>query len=154
METFPCYWPFVRGIHRSKASDTEPLKFSLICTSTNGWVNNQDAGDLRRYRAHYGVSVMVAPRLFGSTFVQVMACRLFGAKLTWTSADLLSIRPLARCLCDPESSGTIGTLLAHADSTGTIKRVCWHKPPKWRPLKTCRALNSQNRNVSVSTGSN
>ena len=37
------------------------------------------------------------------------------------------VPPLARCLCDPESSGTIGTLLAPADSTGTIKRVCWHK---------------------------
>ena len=24
----------------------------------NGWVNNRDAGDLRRYRAHYDVIVM------------------------------------------------------------------------------------------------
>ena len=29
------------------------LMFSLICTWTNGWANNQDAGDLRRHRAHY-----------------------------------------------------------------------------------------------------
>ena len=27
-------------------------------TWTNGWVNNQDAGDLRRHRAHYDVTVM------------------------------------------------------------------------------------------------
>ena len=66
---------------------------------------------------------------------------------------IISLHCSSRCLCDPQSSGTIGTLLAPTDSTGTIKRVCWHKPPKWRPLKTCRALNSQNRNVSVSTGS-
>ena len=81
----------------------------------------------------------------------VIGCKL--AKLGWNKIEHQNTF-FPRCLCDPESSGTIGTLLAPADSTGTIKRVCWHKPPKWRPLKTCRALNSQNRNVSVSTGSN
>ena len=62
---FPRYWPFVRGIHRSPVDS--PLKgqwrgalvFSLICAWTNGWVNNRDAGDLRRHRAHYDVTVMV-----------------------------------------------------------------------------------------------
>ena len=34
------------------------LMFSLICVWINGWVNNREAGDLRRYRAHYGVTVM------------------------------------------------------------------------------------------------
>ena len=34
------------------------LMFSLILAWTNGWVNNRDAGDLRRYRAHYDVTVM------------------------------------------------------------------------------------------------
>ena len=34
------------------------LMFSLICAWTNGWVNNQDADDLRRHRAHYDVTVM------------------------------------------------------------------------------------------------
>ena len=32
--------------------------FSLICVWINGWVNNGEAGDLRRYRAHYDVIVM------------------------------------------------------------------------------------------------
>ena len=32
--------------------------FSLICGWINGWVNNGEAGDLRRYRAHYDVNVM------------------------------------------------------------------------------------------------
>ena len=41
---FPCYWPFVRGIHRSpvksphKGQWRRALIFSLICTWTNGWV--------------------------------------------------------------------------------------------------------------------
>ena len=34
------------------------LMFSLICIWINGWVNNSEAGDLRRYRAHYDVIVM------------------------------------------------------------------------------------------------
>ena len=32
--------------------------FSLICVWIKGWVNNRGAGDLRRYRAHYDVTVM------------------------------------------------------------------------------------------------
>ena len=61
---FPRYWPFVRGIHRSlvnsphKAQWRGALMFSLICVWINGWVNNREAGDLRRYRAHYDVTVM------------------------------------------------------------------------------------------------
>ena len=34
------------------------LMFSLICVWINGWVNNREAGDLRRHRAHYDVIVM------------------------------------------------------------------------------------------------
>ena len=33
--------------------------FSLICVWINGWVNNREAGDLRRYRGHYDVIVML-----------------------------------------------------------------------------------------------
>ena len=32
--------------------------FSLICAWINAWVNNREAGDLRRHRTHYGVIVM------------------------------------------------------------------------------------------------
>ena len=35
------------------------LMFSLICTWINGWVNNGEAGDLRRYHPHYDVTVML-----------------------------------------------------------------------------------------------
>ena len=37
------------------------LMFSLICAWINSWVNNGEAGDLRRHSAHYDVSVMDAP---------------------------------------------------------------------------------------------
>ena len=61
---FPRYWPFVRGIHRSPVNSPHKgqwhgaLMFSLICAWINGWVNNRWAGDLRRHRAHYDVTVM------------------------------------------------------------------------------------------------
>ena len=34
------------------------LMFSLICAWINGWLNNREAGDLRRNRAHYDVIIM------------------------------------------------------------------------------------------------
>ena len=61
---FPRYWPFVRGIHWSPVNSPHKgqwrgaLMFSLICALINGWVNNREAGDLRRHRAHYDVIVM------------------------------------------------------------------------------------------------
>ena len=64
---FPRYWPFVWGIHRSPVNSLHKgqwrgaLMFSLICTLTNGWVNNREAGDLRRHRAHYDFIVMQRP---------------------------------------------------------------------------------------------
>ena len=67
---FPCYWPFVRGIHRSsvdfphKGQRRGALKFSLICAWTNGWGNNRDACDLRRHRTHYNVTVMFHQRKY------------------------------------------------------------------------------------------
>ena len=34
------------------------LMFSLTCAWTKGWVNNRDAGDLRRHRTQYDVTAM------------------------------------------------------------------------------------------------
>ena len=35
------------------------MVFSLISAWINGWVNNREADDFRRHRAHYGVIVML-----------------------------------------------------------------------------------------------
>ena len=56
-EHFPRHWPFVRGIHH-KGQWCGALKFSLICVWMDDWVNNREAGDLRRHRAHYDFIVM------------------------------------------------------------------------------------------------
>ena len=53
-------------IHRSPVSSPHKgqwcgaLMFPFICAWTNGWINNREAGDLRRHRAHYDVSVMAS----------------------------------------------------------------------------------------------
>ena len=63
---FPRYWPFVRGIHRSPVNFPHKgqwrivLMFSLNCAWIYGWVNNGEAGDMRRHRSHYDVFVMIA----------------------------------------------------------------------------------------------
>ena len=63
---FPRNWPFVRRIHRSPVNSPHKgqwrgaLMFSLICVGINDWVNNREAGDLRRNRAHYDVTVMLS----------------------------------------------------------------------------------------------
>ena len=49
-----------RWIPCKKASDAELWFFSLICVWIYGWENNREAGDLRRYRVHFGVIVINA----------------------------------------------------------------------------------------------
>ena len=72
---FPRYWPSVRGIHRSPVNSQHKgqwrgaLMFSLICTWINVWVNNREAGDLRRHCAHYDVIVMYVPRNMHTVFL-------------------------------------------------------------------------------------
>ena len=43
----------------TKANDVELWCFLRSVPSINGWVNNSEAGDLRRHRAHYDVIVMM-----------------------------------------------------------------------------------------------
>ena len=61
---FPRYWPFVRGNHRWPVNSLRKGQwrgawlFSLICAWINGKVNNREAGEMRRHRAHYDVNLM------------------------------------------------------------------------------------------------
>ena len=62
---FPRHWPYVRGIYRSpvnsphKGQWRRALMLSLICAWINAWVNNCEAGDLRRHRTDYDVIVLL-----------------------------------------------------------------------------------------------
>ena len=65
METFSALLTFVWRIHRSPVNSPHKcqwrgaLMFYLISTWINDWVNNREAGDLRRNLAHYDVIVMI-----------------------------------------------------------------------------------------------
>ena len=63
-EGFPHYWPFSWWRHQmetfsaSLAICAGNSWFTMICARINGWVNNGEAGDLRRHCTHYDVVVM------------------------------------------------------------------------------------------------
>ena len=81
---FPRNWPFVRGIHRSPVNSPHKgqwrgaLVFSLICVWINDWINNREAGDLRRYRAHYDVIVMCGDRFAHYDVIVMCSDRFVG----------------------------------------------------------------------------
>ena len=64
METFSALVAFsagnspVTGEFPAQRPLTRSFDVTLICTWTDSWANNADAGDWRRYRAHYDVIVM------------------------------------------------------------------------------------------------
>ena len=95
-EHFPCYWPFVREIHRSpvnfphKVQWRGALMFSLICARMNGWVNNREAGDLRRYRVHYDVIVMFYRHGLDTSRHETESCRIL--LIRFSSGNLRSKR--------------------------------------------------------------
>ena len=62
METFSALLALYAGEFRAQRKWCRTLMFSFICAWINGWVNNREAGDLRRHRAHYDVNVMYKSR--------------------------------------------------------------------------------------------
>ena len=54
METFAAL--LVNSSHKGQWRGA--LMFSLPYVWVNGWVSSREAGDLRRYRAHFDVTVM------------------------------------------------------------------------------------------------
>ena len=56
METFSALLAICAG--NSPVQWRGALVLSLICTRIIGWANNGEAGDLRRHRAHYDVTVL------------------------------------------------------------------------------------------------
>ena len=93
----PRYWPFVRGIHRSPVNSSHKsqwrgaLMLSLIYAWINGWVNNREAGDLRRHRAHCDVIVMISRVLGGVKFY-------LGGK-NKVQKNPIYVTSMTKCLC-------------------------------------------------------
>ena len=116
---FPRYWPFMWGIHRWPVNSQQKgqwrgtLMFSLICAWINGWVNNREAGDLRRNRAHYDAIVM--PNSMAMMYFRIMWVNV--------SRDI------------PQALITIFTISVKARLSVYTKKV------EFQPL--CKAMNNQ-----------
>ena len=84
--------PFLGGILRSPVNSPHKcqwcgaLMFSLICLCINVWVNNREAGDLRRHRAKYDVIVMYL--VVTVTWITVHAPSQYASKgLDWAGCS-------------------------------------------------------------------
>ena len=97
------------------------LMFSFICGWINDWVNNREAGDLRRHRGHYDVNVMFWRKLTmlwrlstwinmyesPAWWISVNPQVYFGFSVIWipVACDLKTDRSF------PVASGSLGCLL-------------------------------------------
>ena len=144
---FPRYWPFVRGIHRSPVNSPHKgqwrgaLMFTLICVWINGWVNNHEAGDLRRYRVHYGVIVMVTHRshekgpLLSRWHFQFMVRLCNHCILVMVSRKFFPGALLTMCRCCADTCSQQNrkqTIMCNNDAMiwcfTRLGKYTWHKP--------------------------
>ena len=94
MKTFSALLVICAWIHRSpvnfphKGQWRGALMFSLICVWINGWVNTREGSDLRRYRAHYDVTVINIPHPWSAVYT----CRILREKYTHRSRKFFNIK--------------------------------------------------------------
>ena len=88
-----------RWIPSTNARDAGLLMFSLICAWINGSVSNREAGDLRRHRIHYDVTIMELQKHCRGDQGQI------GAIYLWYPLDAINIK-LTWCIVrrDPASN--------------------------------------------------
>ena len=126
---FPRYWPFVWGIHRPpvnsphKGQRRGALMFSLICARMNVWVNNREAGDLRRHRANYDFTVMVHIGSGNGLLPHGIVVATVGMNVIILSrqSDLLAINSLLRKYS--------GSYVLHVLTNPTDMILSWHENP-------------------------
>ena len=101
---FPSQWLVARNFQM----------FSLICAWTNGWVNNQDAGDLRRHRDHYDVTVMTCGFLERTAIVtsnSIVEWNIFMVRVGLGAGWVIQIKyGLPYCVTCPSLSTDPGSL--------------------------------------------
>ena len=111
METFPRYWPFVRGIHWSpvdsphKGQGREAFMLSLICAWTNGWANNQDAGDYRRLRA-----IMTSTN-FSEIWIRIRSFSFKKIDFKISSARMADTKPLPEPVFTNHQKGLVAFII-------------------------------------------
>ena len=104
--------------------------FSLICVWINGWVNNREAGDLRRHCSHYDVIVMDICVVSRSSYEIV-----YYLYVVWLKYDEISIY-----VCTHMDEFLALVHSCHQTSLMTIHH--WDKVMAWRKMPTewCDAI--------------
>ena len=143
----PRHWPFIRGIHpwpvdssHCKGQWRRPLIFSLICVWTNGWVNNRDAGDLRRRCAHYDVTVMFVMWMLVSPHVLLCSILARGCLPSKGNCIAVSIEKSDRGRCE----------MLDSVSRDTVEKMGWETYGKttWGTDIYCTCMmTSSNGNI-------
>ena len=109
------------------------LMFSLICTRINGWVNNNEAVDLRRHRAHYDAIVMI---LFITTAIHsaiegLRWIMIFGRK--WDDLAMIYWKHFTNHDANgPNSASTLCLLWFHFFTASSDQQLCeCGESPNW-----------------------
>ena len=138
---FPRYWPFVRGIHRSPVNSPHKgqwrgaLMFSLICDWINGWVNNSEAGDLRRHRAHYDVIVMctISSMVLDETYAAYIVTSFLLSNVTHWGPD--KIAAIFKCIFLNENVWILHTISLNCvpkvrinNIPALVQIMAWRRP--------------------------
>ena len=143
---FPRYWAFVWGIHRPPVNSSHKgqcsgaLMFSFICAWTNNWVNNRDAGDLRRTRfwwALFHLQSICPMEIHMKDMDKTNHCYIFFYVYIYTCLYWWKIRPAA------------------TQQQAMINIVIYSNPGSWRWYFTLHTglseLRTQNSNMIYST---
>ena len=144
-KNFPRYWPFKghRWTPLTKTSDAG--LWCLICVWMNGSVNNREAGDLRRHRAHYDVTVMTTIDLDRYEAFQRNAI-VWIAGLAHKNTITLQWQWARWRLKSPASRIIGSTVLEQIKEN--IKTPChwplWGNPPLTGGIPSQRASNAEN----------
>ena len=126
METFSVLVVLVRRIHRSAMNSPRngqwrgALMFSLICAWINVWVNNHEAGDMRRHRTHHDVIVMYIAML---TLKNQNSARWRYSRHWWSSRDAQGVGAHATAHASSDAPADIVTI---ARSLRAMSRCALH----------------------------
>ena len=137
METFSALLAICAGnssvtgkIPCTKASDAELWSF-LICAWINGWVNNREAGNLRRLHAHYDVIVMFQVKISINTPTKII-CMTSPERPWWRRKIFLA------CFETVTASGSVSGL-HNVESPSMVypQWNIWYWGSKWNLHTVC-----------------
>ena len=107
-------WPCVWGIHRSPVNSPHKgqwrgaLMFSFICAWISGCVNNREAGDLRRRRTHYDVTLMITDLVLN--MLETCQCWKMRVVMMSTLSILVAPRVVVMTTCGATSDDEVGIM--------------------------------------------